>query len=357
MKNTQQAEVLLAQGDFTGAIRFWMAELRENPQCRPAYYGIGWALFHLKEYKPALEILSSALRQFPDDAMVHALLHLLFLQQGMHQQAQGIVQSWLSAHPLDEQLTGLITRLQSLPDAAVMQLFNAVPLATPVTTPQLDLAGLEASYRNLSFSQEGEDLVLARLFGDQQGGIYVDVGAHHPYRFSNTHLFYLKGWQGINIEPNPDVAALFNTARPRDINLCCGVAGQTGHLSFYKFNEPALNTFDTQVVKRRTEQGFSVIQQIDVDIQPLSVILQKYIPAGLTIDFLSVDVEGFDFEVLQSNDWNQYRPRCVVAELLDCDVIEALNSELVSFMISKGYRFFSKTFHSTIFIEQNFVIV
>ena len=55
-----------------------------------------------------------------------------------------------------------------------------------------------------SYAQEGEDLILYRMiYGKIDKGFYVDVGAHHPKRFSNTYFFYRKGWRGINVEPMP----------------------------------------------------------------------------------------------------------------------------------------------------------
>src|ERR1700676_3422099 len=97
----------------------------------------------------------------------------------------------------------------------------------------------------LSYSHEGEDMVLRRIFHTQTSGFYVDVGAHHPYRFSNTCYFYRRGWRGINIDPNPDAIMAFRRDRPSDVNVCVGVSDIAGVLSFPLFNEPALNTFDS----------------------------------------------------------------------------------------------------------------
>src|SRR5437660_1408476 len=97
---------------------------------------------------------------------------------------------------------------------------------------------------NLAYSQDGEDMVLRRLFEGRRAGFYVDVGAHHPFRFSNTCYFHRRGWRGINIDPNPQAIKEFDRDRPSDTNICVGVADVPGTLSFYFFNERALNTFD-----------------------------------------------------------------------------------------------------------------
>jgi len=101
---------------------------------------------------------------------------------------------------------------------------------------------LNDKFRN-SFSQEGEDMILQRIFSGKNDGFFVDVGAHHPTRFSNTYLFYLKGWRGINIDAAPGSMTAFRKVRPADINIECPVSDKSDIATFYIFNEPALNTF------------------------------------------------------------------------------------------------------------------
>ena len=80
------------------------------------------------------------------------------------------------------------------------------------------------AYMNPSYSIEGEDrIVRTLLWRKHDKGFYVDVGAHHPFRFSNTYLFYTQGWSGINIDATPGSMKAFNKYRPRDINLEVGV--------------------------------------------------------------------------------------------------------------------------------------
>src|SRR4051794_10306733 len=70
-----------------------------------------------------------------------------------------------------------------------------------------------------SYSQEGEDMVLRRVFNNKRGGFFVDVGAHHPRMYSNTYYFYLRDWRGINIDAMPGGMAAFDRMRPGDINV------------------------------------------------------------------------------------------------------------------------------------------
>lgn len=207
----------------------------------------------------------------------------------------------------------------------------------------------------LSFSQEGEDLILNRIFEKQKTGFYVDVGAHHPFRFSNTALFCQRkgrGWVGINIDPLPGTKKLFDRHRPRDINLEIGVASCLGKLTYYMFNEPALNTFSQSVANSRNKSPYKIIKTKDISVSPLSEILDKYLPSNQLIDFMTIDTEGFDFEVLKSNLWEKYSPRIVVIEELECrNVEEALVSPCVVLLNKYGYEVIAKTINS-VFLEK-----
>ena len=106
-------------------------------------------------------------------------------------------------------------------------------------------------YASLSYSQEGEDMILKRIFNEKKNGFYIDVGAHHPKRFSNTHYFYLKGWRGINIDAMPSSMKLFNKQRPKDINLEIAISDKKEVLTYYGFNESALNSFSKEISNQR----------------------------------------------------------------------------------------------------------
>lgn len=207
-------------------------------------------------------------------------------------------------------------------------------------------------YAIKSYSQEGEDMILNRIFEDKSSGFYVDIGAHHPRRFSNTYFFYKRGWSGINVEPNPDVIRIFNSDRARDVNLQCGIADFEGTLKYYYFDDPALNTFDENVVQARLKNTpYKLIKRENIPVVRLDCILKEYLPTGQQIDFLSVDVEGFDFSVLKSNDWCQFRPSCVLAEVLNVTLEDAINGEIARFMREQGYSVFARTYNTLIFCK------
>jgi len=207
-----------------------------------------------------------------------------------------------------------------------------------------------------SYSQEGEDMILNRLFNNKRDGFYVDVGAHHPKRFSNTYFFYKLGWRGINIEPNPDNYEIFEKQRRRDINLRIGVSDQPGFLSYYMFDEPALNTFNEEIASEqsRNNERYHRTGQIQVEVQRLDTILRQYMPENTTIDFMTIDVEGCDMNVLLSNDWNMFRPNILLVEERKLDLGNYSNSDINSFLRKTGYSIFAKTVNTLIFRENKF---
>lgn len=212
-----------------------------------------------------------------------------------------------------------------------------------------------SGYQVRAYSQEGEDLILARLFERKTDGFYVDVGAHHPQRFSNTYLFYRRGWKGINIDALPGSMTLFKRIRSRDINLEMAVALTSGKLTYYAFNEPALNTFDSELAKQREANvRYRLETQIDLPTERLDRILTQYLPAGQHIDFMSVDVEGLDFDVLQSNDWTHFRPTYVLVERLSADRRDICGvSPTIDYLAGQGYSLFAHTVNTAFFYDTN----
>ncbi len=199
------------------------------------------------------------------------------------------------------------------------------------------------------YSQEGEDIILSEFFPNKTDGFYVDVGAHHPMRFSNTHMFYKKGWRGINIDAMPGSMKAFERKRPRDINLEIGVSGKEGEMTFYMFDDPALNGFSMEISKDRDKNSnFEIIEERKIKTYPLSKILDKYLPKDQKIDFMSIDVEGLDMIVLESNDWKRYSPRYLLVECIGDTVEDIMQDKIYRFLSEKGYKIVGKTYRTLI---------
>jgi len=202
-----------------------------------------------------------------------------------------------------------------------------------------------------SFSQEGEDMLLRKIFENSKPGFYVDVGAHHPQKFSNTYYFYKRNWIGINIDAAPGSMKQFNILRKRDINVEAAVSNEAGELTFYMFEEPALNTLDKDLAKQRlAEKKNKLTGEIKVQTETLADILTEHMPSNREIDFLSVDVEGFDLEVLTSNDWQKFRPKFVVVECFGKGKFEEIISDnTYIFLSALNYSLYAKTINTCIF--------
>jgi FkbM family methyltransferase len=203
-------------------------------------------------------------------------------------------------------------------------------------------------FSKTSYSQEGEDMIIDRFFDHKKKGVYVDVGAHHPFRFSNTSFFYRKGWTGINIDPLPEAARLFKKYRKRDINIQKGVSLKEEKLLYYAFNEPAYNTFskikaDEYIQARLVSPQ---VRKIKIDTVPLAAILDAHLKEGTIIDFLTIDTEGLEMEVLQSNNWDKYRPTFVILESHIIEIEKYLTTDLHLFMKKQNYVLVGKSYYS-----------
>lgn len=206
-------------------------------------------------------------------------------------------------------------------------------------------------YHLKSYSQEGEDMILRRIFEKQNTGFYVDVGANHPRRFSNTYFFYRKGWSGINIDATPGSMKKFNYYRSRDINVEAAIAKEKKEMTFYLFDDPALNTFDknlAQIVK--DSEKFKLVDQKKLVTQKISDILDAHLPENQLIDFMSIDIEGLDMETLESNNWQKYIPKFILIEQKNFNIEQINSNKIYQILKNQGYSLFAKTFN-TLFFE------
>lgn len=207
--------------------------------------------------------------------------------------------------------------------------------------------------RSFTFAQYSEDTLLYQL-QPQRRGFYLDVGAYHPWKGSNTYKLYLRGWCGITVEPNPDVARLFQRLRPRDVHLNLGVSQTAGELAYHHFDDAKLNSFDGEQARR---MGSAVRKTSSVPCLPLSEIAARHVPET-GIDMLSIDCEGLDFEVLQSLDWTATRPCVVVIEDFEQFRLSARGSEtgrIRAFLMERGYAQLSQAIFSFLYLDRSAV--
>jgi FkbM family methyltransferase len=185
------------------------------------------------------------------------------------------------------------------------------------TRQHVFIAWLSVIYRmkhqsRTTYSQYAEDLFIDRFFAFKPSGTYIDIGANHPTVFSNTKRFYDKGWRGVNIEPNPNNYRLFQTERPEDVNLNIGISRKKSKLPFYAFDEHTLSTFSADQSKLLVAEGYRLNKVQEVSLWTLADVF-AHIKKN-RVDFISIDTEGFEMEILQSNDWDKNRARLICIE-------------------------------------------
>ncbi|MGD0465507.1 MAG: FkbM family methyltransferase [Gammaproteobacteria bacterium] len=165
------------------------------------------------------------------------------------------------------------------------------------------------------FSQGLEDYILSIVLSDIKKGTYIDVGAYHPDIDSVTKYFYIRGWHGINIEPAKELYELFQKNRPLDININMGASNKAGKIKFhYIANSPGLSTFNHILAKNIKNHNLPYYTYF-VPVTTLNHILTLY-PLQ-HIDFIKIDVEGFERQVLEGLDLKKYRPKIFIIEALE----------------------------------------
>jgi len=209
----------------------------------------------------------------------------------------------------------------------------------------------------VSYSQCAEDILIEYIFNLRgiQKPTYLDIGAHHPWFLSNTAYFYQKGCRGINIEPNPQLIKAFKIERKEDINLNIGIAGITATLDFYVLSDSTLSTFSKQEADEQILHGRKLesIQQIPVDT--ISRVLKQH-TNGIFTDFLTIDVEGLEFEILNEIDYINNYPKVICIESAEYSPIGAgkKRTDLICFIESKGYYLYADTNLNSIFVKNEF---
>lgn len=193
----------------------------------------------------------------------------------------------------------------------------------------------------ISYAKSGEDLQLMQLLKTSKG-FYVDVGCWHPVKASNTYLFYLRGWRGICIDPNPSLVHLYAQYRPNDLLVSAAISQDaSGTYHIWQEGCSSMNSMDTGFVAQHQKSN-QPIQTLQVPTITLAALLQQHLPQGQVIDFMDVDVEGLDLEVLQTNDWQRFRPRWLMVES-DRALAEDWQSPLVEYLHSVGYTCYGKS--------------
>lgn len=159
----------------------------------------------------------------------------------------------------------------------------------------------------ISHAQNCEDVMLARVFAEQSVGFYIDVGAWDPDSDSVTRHFYDLGWRGVNVEPTLDAFERLVAARPRDITLNVALGEAPGELTLFQRPETGLSSL------LPPGDGEDAVCSRAVVVSTLAAVCERH-AGDQTIDFLKIDVEGWEEPVIRGADWSRFRPRVVLVE-------------------------------------------
>ena len=206
-----------------------------------------------------------------------------------------------------------------------------------------------------NFSQEGEDIFLIDFFKDRLNGFYIDVGAFHPYRINNTYLLYKKGFRGINIDISATSIDFFNLARPDDVNLNIGASDKFEDKFFFSKKNLSFHNTLSKSLAESDIQTEPFKKKYSISCKPLDYIIKETKFSNKTIDFLNIDAEGYDYQVLLGLNLKKYKPKVICIEispLVDKKNEQYKNTKIFKHLLKHGYKLSWKGFNSFIFTYQ-----
>ena len=203
-------------------------------------------------------------------------------------------------------------------------------------------------YRNkkpsIHYGEFGEDILVNRILKNIEKGRYVDVGCYHPFKGSLTSQLYKKGWKGINIDLSQSSIDLFNLVRKEDINLNLAVSDFNGQTSYFE-NSP-INQ-QNSLIKNNDNQ-----KKIEIDCKNLNLILEEN--KFKKFDYLNIDVEGSEQNVINGTDLSKYRPILITIENNNLHIKDYIESETYKILIKNNYTFISKTGVTNFFLKNEY---
>ncbi len=217
---------------------------------------------------------------------------------------------------------------------------------------------LQWNSRGIFQAQVNEDaicLLLLNKIGVKLNELrYLDIGAHHPVKLSNTYLFYMLGSSGILVEPNKDLKNLIEVVRPRDQLICKAVSLDGGRKSFYKLKSSTLNTIiyeklDSDICN--DVDAFKIQDQCEVDTITINDLFEDI---GEIPDLLSVDIECLNYEVLSQLDMQKYRPKIIIAELTAYGEKIQIRDQMCSLLVQNDYLAVSENEINGIFVDKKY---
>ena len=200
------------------------------------------------------------------------------------------------------------------------------------------------------YSQWGEDLFINNYFQNQNKGIYLDVGCFHPYMYSNTCLLNKKNWSGINIDINSTSIDLFNIARPKDFNICTTISETNQEFKIY-YDDPfsPVNTLDKNFYKNLKKTFFKNEQSLSVKSKTFKEIIELS-KINSNIDFINIDAEGLDYEILKQIEIKRFNIRLISIETHNVDGTPTNNfNQITNFLKDLNFKIYKRVGPTTLY--------
>ena len=208
----------------------------------------------------------------------------------------------------------------------------------------------------LAYSHWGVDLIITKLLNSKNKGIYIDVGCHHPFLNNHSYLLYKSGWEGINIDIDYNSIDMFNFFRKSDVNIQTAVTDHKGEVDlFFYHNRAAKNTISK-------EFGSDAKEQKKINSDTLNNIIENSKFKNSKIDFVSIDVEGNEMNVLNGFNLKKYKPKLILLEFIlpnkkefyEKDINEITNSEVYKFLIKNEYKLINWNHDDLLFMSLDY---
>ena len=208
----------------------------------------------------------------------------------------------------------------------------------------------------LAYSHWGVDLIITKLLNSKNKGIYIDVGCHHPFLNNHSYLLYKSGWVGINIDIDYNSIDMFNFFRKSDVNIQTAVTDHKGEVDLYFYhNRAAKNTISK-------EFGSNAKEKKKINSDTLNNIIENSKFKNSKIDFVSIDVEGNEMNVLNGFNLKKYKPKLILLEFIlpnkkefyEKDISEITNSEVYKFLIKNDYKLINWNHDDLLFMSLDY---
>jgi hypothetical protein len=211
---------------------------------------------------------------------------------------------------------------------------------------------------NRSFSQCGEDLIVDFILGylGVQDVTYLDIGAFDPIKINNTYFFYLRGFNGVLVEPNPVMCEKLRSVRPGDVTLTAGIGIEdVREADFYQMSDPSWNTFSKEEADHQvaiTKGKIFIEKVLKMPLLDINRVMAEHFGGAPT--YLSIDAEGMHFDLLKAIDYQRFRPVVICVETLVSGTTDTI-PEIAEFMVSRGYVERGGSFVNGIFVDSRII--